>query len=578
MSELAVWFLYAMVVANLLGLAAVAGEAALRNVGKPGRWAWVAAMVASAALPMLAWFGLSLRLVRAVPESALIPLIPMIPSAPVAAPVALLSGGGVVAAAGPGLDQILVAVWVVVSGAVLVYMGLSWASIVRDRRYWRHASVGGVRVALTPDIGPAAWGVRQPEILLPEWAIGLESRVRRLMLLHEGEHVRAGDTRVVLASLLLLAAAPWNLPLWWQFRRLRQAIELDCDGRVLRRAPDARRYGTLLLEVGRRRSAPVMVLALADPPSFLERRIRLITSEARIRSVRRVGGLAIVACSLVAVAVCTRDPMIAPGAPAALAARVAGLELTSSTVPPRFQITSAIEEEEATLEGMQVERVADGYEPVIDEVEGLAASPMADLAASDPIQGGRSVAGERIEQVPASAPSIDVEARAERMRQAPDGSPEALLAGRTELLPTASTHIGKWSSPGTVAVEQQTRNEPASPGPPNRTARQPDREGTAHPPATTQPKLQNLAEIQTLIEREYPSLLRDAGIGGRAHVWFLIDATGAIERTQLAQGTGHPRLDEAALRVASAARFSPALNRGAATSVWVSLPIAFVSR
>jgi TonB family protein len=534
-------------------------------------------MVASAALPMLAWFGLSLRLVRAVPESALIPLIPMIPSAPVAAPVALLSGGGVVAAAGPGLDQILVAVWVVVTGAVLVYMGLSWASIVRDRRHWRHASVGGVRVSLTPDIGPAAWGVRQPEILLPEWAIGLESRVRRLMLLHEGEHVRAGDTRVVLASLLLLAAAPWNLPLWWQFRRLRQAIELDCDGRVLRRAPDARRYGTLLLEVGRRRSAPVMVLALADPPSFLERRIRLITSEARIRSVRRVGGLAIVACSLVAAAVCTRDPMVAHGDPAALAARMAGLEFSSSTVPPRFHITSVIEKEVATPEAEPVERVTDGYEPVSDEVEGLVATPMVDLASSDPM-GGRPPSGERIEQVPADAPSIDVEARAERMRQAPDGSPDALLPDRTELLPTASAYIGKWSTPGNVAVEQQTRNEPASPGPRNRTAQQPDRDATAQPPATTQPQLQNLAEIQTLIEREYPSLLRDAGIGGRADVWFLIDATGAIERTQLAHGTGHPTLDEAALRVAAAARFSPALNRGEATSVWVSLPIAFVSR
>jgi TonB family protein len=578
MSELPVWFLYAMVVANLLGLAAVAGEAALRAIGKPGRWAWLAAMVASAALPVLAWFGLSLRLVRAVPESALIPLIPMIPSASVAPPVAPFPGGGVVAAAGPGLDQILVAVWVVVTAAVLVYMGLSWASIVRDRRHWRHASVGGVRVALTPDIGPAAWGVRQPEILMPEWAIGLESRVRRLMLLHEGEHVRAGDTRVVLASLLLLAAAPWNVPLWWQFRRLRQAIELDCDGRVLRRAPDARRYGTLLLEVGRRRSAPVMVLALADPPSFLERRIRLITSEARIRSVRRVGGLAIVACSLVAAAVCTRDPMVAQGDPASLAARMPGLELASATVPPRFHVTSAIEAEGATFGAEPVERAVGGYEPVIDEVEGQVATPMADLAASDPIESGRSLAGERVEQVTANTSSIDVEARAERMRQAPDGSPDALLPERAEPQPTASTYIGKWSPPGTVAVEQQTRNDPASPGPPNRTAQQPDRDGTAQPPATTQPQLQNLAEIQTLIEREYPSLLRDAGIGGRADVWFLIDATGAIERTQLAQGTGHPTLDDAALRVASAARFSPALNRGEATSVWVSLPIAFVSR
>jgi hypothetical protein len=54
MSEAAAWFLYSIVVAILLGLAAVAAESALRSSGKSGRWAWAGALGVSVALPVLA--------------------------------------------------------------------------------------------------------------------------------------------------------------------------------------------------------------------------------------------------------------------------------------------------------------------------------------------------------------------------------------------------------------------------------------------------------------------------------------------------------------------------------------------
>jgi periplasmic protein TonB len=78
--------------------------------------------------------------------------------------------------------------------------------------------------------------------------------------------------------------------------------------------------------------------------------------------------------------------------------------------------------------------------------------------------------------------------------------------------------------------------------------------------------------------RNYPPLLRDAGIGGTPVVWFLIDEDGRVLRTQLSRPSGYAALDEAALAVARMMRFSPALNRDRRVQVWVEIPIVFTAR
>ena len=78
--------------------------------------------------------------------------------------------------------------------------------------------------------------------------------------------------------------------------------------------------------------------------------------------------------------------------------------------------------------------------------------------------------------------------------------------------------------------------------------------------------------------REYPPLLKEARIGGTAIVWFFIDEEGRVLETRLKESSGHPKLDEAALRVASAMEFSPALNRDRRTKVWVQFPVIFEVR
>jgi periplasmic protein TonB len=78
--------------------------------------------------------------------------------------------------------------------------------------------------------------------------------------------------------------------------------------------------------------------------------------------------------------------------------------------------------------------------------------------------------------------------------------------------------------------------------------------------------------------RNYPPLLRDAGIGGTPVVWFFIDENGRVVRTQLSRSSGYPALDEAAINVAQVMQFSPALNRDRRVQVWVEIPIVFTAR
>jgi TonB family protein len=97
-------------------------------------------------------------------------------------------------------------------------------------------------------------------------------------------------------------------------------------------------------------------------------------------------------------------------------------------------------------------------------------------------------------------------------------------------------------------------------------------------PYTVKPDVKNRREIQAALEKEYPPLLRDAGIGGRVMVWLFIDENGRVANTMINQTSGHLALDDAALRVAKIIEFTPALNRDERVPVWISLPITFMTR
>jgi TonB family protein len=88
----------------------------------------------------------------------------------------------------------------------------------------------------------------------------------------------------------------------------------------------------------------------------------------------------------------------------------------------------------------------------------------------------------------------------------------------------------------------------------------------------------NQPQVELALRQFYPPLLRDAGIGGRAVMWFFIDETGTVVKTQVNESSGYEALDAAASRVAAQMKFSPAKNRDKVVQVWVQIPITFTSK
>jgi protein TonB len=97
----------------------------------------------------------------------------------------------------------------------------------------------------------------------------------------------------------------------------------------------------------------------------------------------------------------------------------------------------------------------------------------------------------------------------------------------------------------------------------------------AFTPYTVAPELRNRSEVARLLERLYPPLIRDAGIGGTVMMWVFIDQHGAVRKVQVKESSGLLPLDSAAVRVSTQMKFSPAQNRDIKVPVWVALPVKF---
>ena len=91
----------------------------------------------------------------------------------------------------------------------------------------------------------------------------------------------------------------------------------------------------------------------------------------------------------------------------------------------------------------------------------------------------------------------------------------------------------------------------------------------------TPPVLENGGEIQQILQRAYPSELKNAGIGGRVEMWLYVDLSGSVTNHELKTSSGNEALDRAAAEVVEQMRFRPARNQGELTAVWVSQWVTF---
>jgi periplasmic protein TonB len=92
------------------------------------------------------------------------------------------------------------------------------------------------------------------------------------------------------------------------------------------------------------------------------------------------------------------------------------------------------------------------------------------------------------------------------------------------------------------------------------------------------PRVKNPEQVQRMLRREYPSMLRDTGIGGAVELHFFIDERGQVQNALVAEGSGYAAFDEAALRVARIFEFTPALNRDQPVPVWITMTVRFEAR
>jgi TonB family protein len=216
-------------------------------------------------------------------------------------------------------DIVLLTAWGALSAFMIVRLAFAVRHLSRRERTWRTQWVDGIRVRVSNDIGPAIVGLSPMEVVLPAWALDLDASLRDLILRHEHEHRSARDPYLIAVSAVLIALMPWNVALLWQARRLRLAIELDCDARVLRARPEHERYALLLLAIAQRRTnGSVLVTAMSEPAFNLARRIDAMRTTSMRVSRTQLSAYAVMAIAAVGVA-CTIDvpPATAPSPAAA---------------------------------------------------------------------------------------------------------------------------------------------------------------------------------------------------------------------------------------------------------------------
>ncbi len=303
------WMLYVIMVTLLLSLGAYVAERAARLKRSGTRWIWITALIASLAIPTVI-ASVSVQLPNVLsPAVAQQAVALRDATTQVLSPVMWISGSAAEPAGWRDFDGLLTLLWRAASAAMLLALVASGAYLLARTRRWRRGTLAGRDVYVTEDIGPAVAGLLRPRIVVPQWVTMALPSHQSAVIAHEQSHLDARDPQLFTFALALLVFMPWNLPLWWQLRRLRCAIEVDCDARVLKGGIDVAHYGETLISVGERQSAYIgAVAAMSESKSFLEERIRIMISKPVKWRRLGIAGLAGASIALTALAAQVSPP------------------------------------------------------------------------------------------------------------------------------------------------------------------------------------------------------------------------------------------------------------------------------
>jgi beta-lactamase regulating signal transducer with metallopeptidase domain len=296
---IASWMVFSIVTGCAFTMAAVAADR-LASIGRQARrFVWFTAMVVTACWPAIILARTALFPARDSSAAALLPVsgAHRLSTIIVSAPMWDVS---------PYWSALIVLVWGVLTTWLAARFVFAIRYVRRSQATWRSLEIDGMTVRIARDAGPAVIGLWAMDVVLPEWVLAMSQPELDLILRHETEHRKARDPSLLLIATLLTALFPWNPALWFQARRLRIAIEIDCDNRVLQSHPRWRDYALLLLTIAQRQTSKRRQLApaLSEPISNLERRITAMHTKPTFSPFRSVFlGVATVAAFALACAV-----------------------------------------------------------------------------------------------------------------------------------------------------------------------------------------------------------------------------------------------------------------------------------
>jgi bla regulator protein blaR1 len=282
------WMVYAALVALALGGAAWMAERAARQRQAPTRWPWVLSLAASVLLP-LAVANVTLQrpsFLGPTPHAgaghAPAPwALRDATSLPLAARVIDWSGAASYMSS-MRANRLVLDLWLASSFTLVLFLVIGTALFHRRKRDWAGDTLCGLPVLVSPDVGPAVVGLVHSRVVVPRWVMDEPAEQQRYVMAHEQSHLKARDPLLVAVAMTLLVAMPWSPLLWWQFHRLRRAIEVDCDARVLGSGGDLRGYCETLIHVGQNQSEYTgAITAMSESPTFLEQRIRIMLARPR---------------------------------------------------------------------------------------------------------------------------------------------------------------------------------------------------------------------------------------------------------------------------------------------------------
>jgi protein TonB len=91
-----------------------------------------------------------------------------------------------------------------------------------------------------------------------------------------------------------------------------------------------------------------------------------------------------------------------------------------------------------------------------------------------------------------------------------------------------------------------------------------------------QPRVTNGAELQRLLERNYPPLLREAGVTGTVTVKMRVEEDGTVDANSISiEDASNDQFADATKRSVARLRFRPAKVGGRPVKVWVILPVTW---